>query len=197
LPAGKNGFITFGCLNQLAKVSPPAWDAWLAILQAMPAARLLIHSESGSHLDAVRARFQEKGITEDRLAFVGRVPQRQYFERYHELDLSLDPFPFSGHVSTLDSLWMGVPVITLAGRTVVGRAGVSILSSLGFSELIAETSQQYVEIAVAIARDHARLAVLRNGLRARMECSALMNVPQIAADVDSVLRRMWETWCAR
>jgi predicted O-linked N-acetylglucosamine transferase (SPINDLY family) len=195
LPAETNGFVSFGCLNQLAKVSPPAWDAWLAILQALPAARLLIYSEPGSHLDAVRARFHGGGITGDRLGFVGRVPQRPYFARYHELDLSLDPFPFSGHASTLDSLWMGVPVITLAGRTVVGRAGVSILSSLGLSELIAETPQQYVEIAVALARDQARLSALRAGLRGRMERSALMDVPQFAAEVDAVLRQMWKTWC--
>jgi predicted O-linked N-acetylglucosamine transferase (SPINDLY family) len=196
LPAETNGFVTFGCLNQLAKVSQPAWDAWLAILQALPTARLMIYSEPGSHLDTVRARFHEGGIASDRLAFVGRVPQRRYFERYHELDLSLDPFPFSGHASTLDSLWMGVPVITLAGRTVVGRAGVSILSRLGLFELIAETVPQYVEIAVALARDRARLRALRAGLRERMERSALLDAPRFAADVDSVLRQMWQTCCA-
>src|SRR6202040_3770735 len=104
-----------------------------------------------------------------------------YLERYHGLDLSLDPFPYNGHTSTLDSLWMGVPVVTLAGRTAVGRGGVSILSNLGLPELIARTPEQYVDIALGLTEDRARLAELRGGLRPRMQASPLMDGKQHAA----------------
>ena len=105
--------------------------------------------------------------------------------RYHELDLSLDPFPYNGHTSTFDALWMGVPVITLSGRTGVGRAGVSILSHLGLPELIAETHEHYVAIAVAWATDLPRLAALRAELRTRLEASTLVDGPQYAADSET------------
>jgi predicted O-linked N-acetylglucosamine transferase (SPINDLY family) len=96
----------------------------------------------------------------------------------------------------MDALWMGVPVVTLAGRTAVGRGGVTILSNLGLLELIARTPEQYVAIAVGLARDLDRLASLRSGLRARMQASPLMDGKQYAADVEAAWRRMWETWCA-
>ena len=92
---------------------------------------------------------------------------------------------------------MGVPVITLAGRTAVGRGGVSILSNLGLTELIARTPEQYVAIAVDLAGDRARLAALRGGLRQRMQASPLMDGKQFAADVEAAFRRMWKTWCSR
>ncbi len=117
-------------------------------------------------------------------------------KRYHELDLCLDPFPYNGHTSTLDALWMGVPVITLAGRTGVGRGGVSILSNVGLPELIAATPEQYVTIAVELAGDRSRLSELRAGLRPRMQSSPLVDGPGYAADVVAAFRAMWTTWCA-
>jgi predicted O-linked N-acetylglucosamine transferase (SPINDLY family) len=196
LPAFVNGFITFGCLNQLAKVSPPALQAWVRILQAVPGARLLLHAPAGRSRDLVRARFQEDGISADRVAFAGRLPRAEYLGRYCAIDLALDPFPYNGGISTMDALWMGVPVITLAGRTAVGRAGVSILSNVGLSELIARTADAYVAIAREWARDTARLAAVRAGLRERMRSSPLLDGPQYAASVDAALRQMWQTWCS-
>src|SRR5208282_2941221 len=111
-------------------------------------------------LDAVRGRLQEAGIDAGRVAFLDKVPRSEYLRRYHELDLSLDPFPYNGHTSTFDALWMGVPVVTLAGRTGVGRAGVSILSNVGLPELIAESPEQYVAIAALLAGDWPRLSEL-------------------------------------
>ena len=163
LPALRNGFVTFGCLNQFVKVSRPALELWLNILQSLPQSRLRIQSQPGRHLEAVRRLFQDGGIARDRVEFAAKVPRPQYFRRYHDLDVSLDPFPYNGHTSTLDSLWMGVPVITLAGRTAVGRGGVSVLSNLGLPELIAQTPQQYVELAVQWASDQPALAALRAG----------------------------------
>jgi len=197
LPARKNGFVTFGCLNQFVKVSRPALQSWIGILQSLPGSRLVIHSQPGSHLNAIRRLFQDGGVSQDRVEFVARIPQSPHFHRYHELDLGLDPFPYSGGVTTMDSLWMGVPVITLAGRTAVGRSGVSILSNAGLPDLIAGSPEEYVAIAVKWARDLKRLADLRAGLRETMLASPLMDGKRYAANVEEALRGMWKRWCSR
>jgi predicted O-linked N-acetylglucosamine transferase (SPINDLY family) len=155
----------------------------------------MLQSPPGSHLDPLRRLFREGGIAPDRLEFVAKVPWQEYLRRYGELDLCLDPFPYNGHSITFDALWMGVPVITLAGRTGVGRGGVSVLSNLGLSELIAPTPEQYVETAIAWGKDTERLAQLRAELRPRMQASPLMDGPQYAADVVNAFRRMWKAWC--
>jgi len=197
LPATRNGFVTFGCLNQFTKVNRPVLQVWSKILQSLAGSRLLIHSQPGSHREAVRALFQTDGIAADRIEFAAKVPLLSYFQRYHDLDLCLDPFPHSGGTTTLDSLWMGVPVVTLAGRTGVGRGGVTILSNVGMTELIAESPEQYVDIAVQWASDLPRLRSVRARLRQRMESSVLMDGTRYAADVETAFRRMWETWCQR
>jgi predicted O-linked N-acetylglucosamine transferase (SPINDLY family) len=194
-PALRNGVVTFGCLNQFAKVSEPALRVWIRILQALPGARLVLQSPPGSHLEPARALFQQGGIAPDRFEFVARVPRAEYLKRYLALDVCLDPFPYNGHTSTFDCLWMGVPVVTLAGRTGVGRAGVCILSNLGLAELVARAEQDYVAIAYALAGDLDRLAAMRRGLRGRMAASPLVDSKQYAADIEAAFRRMWQTWC--
>jgi predicted O-linked N-acetylglucosamine transferase (SPINDLY family) len=195
LPAGRNGSLTFGSLNRFAKVTPQALELWLRLLQALPASRLVIYSQPGSHRDDVRARFEAGDIAADRLTFIAKVAPAENLPRYHELDLCLDPFPHNGHISTLDSLWMGVPVLTLAGSTVVGRAGVSLLSNVGLPEFIARTPDQLIEIATRWAGDLPGLAAVRAGLRPRMEASPLLDYPQFTADVEAVFRQIWTTWC--
>jgi predicted O-linked N-acetylglucosamine transferase (SPINDLY family) len=197
LPAEKNAFVTFGCLNQFAKVSRPALELWVKILQSLAGSRLVIHAPPGAHRLAVQRLFQEAGIAPERIAFVARVPRRSYLGRYHDLDLCLDPFPYNGGITTMDSLWMGVPVITLAGRTAVGRAGVSILANVGLPELIARTPEQYVRIAIDWAGDLARLRRLRSGLRQRMQASPLMDGAHYAAAVEAAFRQAWRTWCGQ
>ena len=118
-------------------------------------ARLVIQSQPGSHLATVRTFFEAGGIAADRLEFARRVPLPDYLRLFQNLDLGLDPFPYNGHTSTLDSLWMGVPVVTLAGRTAVARGGVSILSNVGLPEFIARSEQDYVDIALASAASSA------------------------------------------
>jgi predicted O-linked N-acetylglucosamine transferase (SPINDLY family) len=197
LPAERNGFVTFGCLNRFDKVSRPALAVWSDILRSLPGARLVIQAEPGGHREKVYERMSAAGVTADRIECVARVPERAYLERYQNLDLSLDPFPYNGHTSMLDSLWMGVPAISLAGRTAAGRGGVSILSNLGLTALIARTTQDYVEIAVRWATDWPPLAQLRAGLRARLEASPLADGQRFAADVQAVCREIWKTWCSR
>jgi predicted O-linked N-acetylglucosamine transferase (SPINDLY family) len=195
LPAARKGFLTFGCLNQFAKVSRPAQELWVKILHRLPGTRLIIQAPPGRHRDAVRARFAQAGVAGERIVFLPKAVKREYFARYHDIDLGLDPFPYNGHTSTQDALWMGVPVVTLAGNTVVGRGGVSILSNLNLADLIAATPEEYVEIAVRWAGHWDKLARVRSGLRERMEASPLTDSRGYAGDVEAALRRMWTAWC--
>jgi predicted O-linked N-acetylglucosamine transferase (SPINDLY family) len=113
------------------------------------------------------------------------------------MDITLDPFPYCGHTVSLDSLWMGVPVVTLSGEKAVGRGGRSLLSNLGLAELIAFTPGQYVKIALDLAGDLDRMESLRQGMRARMQASPLMDAPGLARDLESAYRQVWRAWCEK
>jgi predicted O-linked N-acetylglucosamine transferase (SPINDLY family) len=194
-PALGKGYLTFGCLNNFAKVSTDAVESWAEILLAVPTARLLLQAPSGSSRAAILQRFAGAGIQAERVKFVGRQPWEQYVESLQGIDIVLDPFPYGGGVTTSDALWMGVPVVTLSGRTAIGRGGRSILSNLGLTELVAETPRQYVELAVSLAEDLPRLFELRAGLRGRMERSPLCDAAGYAADLETAYREMWRRWC--
>ncbi|MGD0389409.1 MAG: tetratricopeptide repeat protein [Tepidisphaeraceae bacterium] len=194
-PAATVGYVTFGCLNKFVKVSPPALDLWAEILRGVPQSRLIVHSHPGAHLDAVRERFAGKGISPDRLEFPGWQPWAQYARTYGRIDIALDPFPWGGGITTCDALWLGVPVVSLVGRTAVGRGGASILANVGVPELIAPAPEQYVQIATELAKDLPRLAELRRTLRGRMLASPLMDGPRFARNVEAAYRQMWRNWC--
>jgi protein O-GlcNAc transferase len=191
LPARRNGFVTFGCLNNFAKVSVPTLEAWARVLQAVPGSRLLIHAQEGTHRDRVRIFFSHAGVDPDRVQFVKGMPLLDYLHLHNLIDIALDPFPYAGGTTTLDALWMGVPVVTLAGRTAVGRGGVSILSNVGLPELIARTPDEYVDIAALLAADQARLVALRGGLRPCLRASPVMNAAGFARDLEAAYREMW------
>jgi predicted O-linked N-acetylglucosamine transferase (SPINDLY family) len=196
LPAREAGHVTFGSLNNFCKVSPAALAAWSRVLQAVPGSRLLLHAQPGSHRDGVRAFLAEQGISAERLAFAGSLPAAKYFALYQGIDVALDTFPYGGGTTSCDALWMGVPVVSLAGQTAVGRGGLSILSNLGLTELVAHDEQQYVRIAAELAHDLPRLAGLRAALRQRMQDSPLTDAPRFARNVEAAYRRMWRRWCA-
>jgi predicted O-linked N-acetylglucosamine transferase (SPINDLY family) len=196
-PAAAMGYITFGCLNHFAKASPPALDLWAEILRILPTSRLIVHSQAGTHLDAVRERFAVHDVSPDRLEFLGRQPRPQYLQTYSRIDIALDPFPWGGGITTCDALWMGVPVVSLVGQTAVGRGGASILANIGLPELIARTPEQYIQIATDLARDLPRLVELRRTLRARTQGSPLMDAPRFARNVEAAYHQMWRTWCER
>jgi predicted O-linked N-acetylglucosamine transferase (SPINDLY family) len=161
----------------------------------VPGSRLLLLAPEGIHRQHVLKLLRQEGIAGERIEFVARQAQRMYLELYHRIDLSLDTLPYNGHTTSLDSLWMGVPVVTLVGETVVGRAGLCQLMNLGLPELIASTPEDYVRIASELAGDLPRLAVLRATLRPRMQASPLMDAPGFARDIEAAYRTMWRTWC--
>jgi protein O-GlcNAc transferase len=191
LPALTNGYITFGCFNNFCKVSAPAWSAWRRLLTAVPNSHLRIHARPGVHRSKSMKFLADAGIAENRIHFLDMLPPDQYLQQYQQTDIALDPFPFNGGTTSCDAIWMGVPVVTLRGKTAVGRAGASILSNLKLEELIAETIEQYISIATNLANDLPRLSNLRETLRERMQRSPLMDAKAFARDMEIALRQMW------
>ena len=192
LPALAAGHLTLGCLNNFLKVTPDTLDLWARVLAAIPTARLILLCPAGSHRSVVLAHF---GAAADRVRLVDRLPLPEYFHLFQQIDCCLDTTPYPGHTTTLDGLWMGVPVITLIGPTVVGRGGVSILSNIGLQRFITATPDAFVARAQAIAADLPALAALRQTLRARLQASPLMDAAQFAADLEDAYAEMWRRWC--
>jgi protein O-GlcNAc transferase len=191
----ERGLVTFGSLNNFSKVNESVLKVWAEILRAVPKSELLIHAHEGNHRQRVRDRLEREGIENRRVRFVGRLPMQTYLETYGQIDIALDTFPFGGGTTTCDALWMGAPVISLAGKTAVGRGGLSILSNVGLPDLVADSEEKYVSIARELAGDLSRLSDLRSNLRKRMERSPLMDAPRFARNVEAAYRQMWRTWC--
>lgn len=191
LPALKNGFITFGCLNNFCKVTAQTLQMWGAILSAVPGSRLLILAPPGSARQWVSGQLGEMGVDPERLEFTSRRPRPKYLELHHGIDVSLDTFPCNGHTTAFDSLWMGVPVVTRPWLTPVSRGGVSILTNLGLTDLIAHSVEQYAQLATELAFDLPRLVELRASLRTRMLASPLMDAPRFTRNLEAAYRKMW------
>ena len=126
---------------------------------------------------------------------MSKRPRHEYLELYHTIDVALDTFPYNGHTTSLDALWMGVPVVTLRGNTSVGRAGVSQLTNLDLEELIANDADDFVRIATQLASDPQRVGQLRATLRERMRASPLCDQSGFAKGVEDALRAIWRRWC--
>jgi predicted O-linked N-acetylglucosamine transferase (SPINDLY family) len=197
LPALATSQTTFGCLNNFCKFNDRTLHLWAQVMLSVPGSRLLLLAPQGSVRDRTLSLFTQTGLTADRIEFSDRLSRENYLALYNRIDVGLDTFPYNGHTTSLDSYWMGVPVVTLVGATPVSRAGWSQLSNLGLTELAAETSVDFVRIASTLARDLPRLAVLRDGLRERMRHSPLMDGVQFARGIESAYRTMWRQWCER
>jgi protein O-GlcNAc transferase len=194
-PAASRGYITFGCLNEFSKVSKPALACWGEILKRTPGSKLIMLAPEGSPRWRVREEFSRHGVTADRIEFMVRYRMEKYLDMYNGIDICLDPFPYTGGTTTCDALWMGVPVVSLAGQMATARGGLTILSHIGLAELAASTRERYVEIAAELARDLPRLAELRSGMRERMLHSALMDSQGFARDVEAKFREIWRRHC--
>jgi protein O-GlcNAc transferase len=190
LPAGVAGKVTFGCLNNFRKVNDLVLDLWSEVLRALPESRLILLAPPGNSRRRILDRLDLR-----RVEFVDRRDRPAYLRTYDRIDIGLDTFPYNGHTTTLDSLWMGVPVVTLIGWTVVGRAGWSQLCNLGLPELAAHTPQEFVKIALNLATDLSRLSELRKGLRQQMKRSPLTDIVSFAREVEAAYRGMWKSWC--
>jgi predicted O-linked N-acetylglucosamine transferase (SPINDLY family) len=194
LPALTNGYITFGCLNNLSKVTDRTIELWANAMLATPDSRLLLLAPEGSARQRALGLLEKRGFPRDRIEFVHWMPRPEYLETYHRIDICLDPYPCPGHTTSMDSLWMGVPVVNLPGSTAIARGGVSILTNIGLPNLIAQSEEHYISIASELAADLPHLSELRRTLRHRMESSPLMDAPRFAKDFETALNEMWEKW---
>ncbi len=199
LPALRNGTVTYGCFSRTARINEAVIAAWAKILARVPGARLILNSKPFREPEsraAWLARFKAHGIAENRIDLVYTTPQPKTWETYGEIDIALDPFPHNAGTTTIEALWLGVPVVSLADRPPVGRFGASILGSLGMSDWVASDVAAYVDRAVAAAADIAGLVRLRSGLRERFRASALGGDPaDLAREIESVYRSLWRDHC--
>jgi predicted O-linked N-acetylglucosamine transferase (SPINDLY family) len=191
LPAIDRGYLTLGCLNNPCKLTDHTLRLWGGVMRALPTARLLLMAPPGRHRRHLSQRLGAHGIAAERVDFRAFQPRGEYLHSYHDIDLGLDTFPYNGHTTSLDSLWMGVPVVTRVGRTSVGRGGLSQLFQIDLLELAAESDEAFVGIAAALGNDLIRLASLRRELRTRLERSALMDASRFARNVEHAYRDAW------
>lgn len=197
LPVLDSGSLTFGCFNNLLKVNGAVVDLWSSLLAAVPGSRLYLKT---AQLDDAAVRqgfaneFAARGIGADRLRLEASSPRRELLAAYNDVDIALDPFPFGGGTTTLEALWMGVPVVTLRGDRFVGRVGESVLTTLGLGELVTAGAAEYLSTAVDLAGNVTRLAALRAGLRHRLVASPLCDAKAFARDLETAYRTMWRAW---
>jgi len=200
LPALANGFVTFGCFNNLAKITPATIGAWATVLDRLHDARLVLKthqfSDAETH-DRIHAAFAAHGIDAHRVELRGASPHREFMRQYNDIDLVLDPFPYTGGLTTCEALWMGVPVVTMVGTIFAARHSFSHLSNVGLADWAATSTDAYIDLALEKAADLHTLSDLRAGLRARMKVSPLCDAPRFGRNLAAALRHAWRDWCAR
>ena len=197
VPSDDNGYVTFGCFNNFSKVTDRTLKRWAEILERVTDSRLLLEiiGIDGPDFKAqTLARLARLGLPVDRVILEPRKRSNQYV-LYDRIDIALDPFPFNGGTTTLDALWMNVPVVALAGGYFTARLCASILENIGLPELIATDEDGYVARAVALAADLDRRRALRRDLRQMMARSPMMDFSSFARDIETAYREMWHIWC--
>ena len=192
LPALDRGFITLGCLNNPSKLTDDTLELWSGAMHALPTARLLLMTAPGSYRQRLLERLAVRGIVSTRVDFLSYRPRADYLRSYHQIDLGLDTLPYNGHTTSLDSFWMGVPVVTRIGSTCVGRGGLSQMFQLDLMELTAETDKAFVDIVVKLASNLPALQAIRKQLRSRLERSPLMDGQRFAKNMESLYQQCWE-----
>ncbi len=202
-PAASGRPFTYGSFNNNCKINGDVLDAWARILMATPGSRLKLLAKQGTHRRRFVDELVRRGIDAGRVVFADYVPaaadlsQGGLLARYHDIDVALDTFPYGGMTTTLDALWMGVPVVSLIGERNLGRAGLSLLSNVGLAEFAVADVDAYVETALRLAADRSRLAELRAGLRDRMRTSPLLDAAGFTRKIETAFRGMWLEWCGR
>ncbi len=198
LPAASNGFVTFGCFNNLAKITPRVVRTWAAILRDLPTARLILKTHQFSDPETcgwMRDCFAAAGIAPSRVDLRGASRHRAFMAEYNDVDIALDPFPYSSGLTTCEALWMGVPTVVHAGEIFAARHSMSHMCNAGLPDWVATDTQAYCALAVRKATDLAALAALRTGLRAQVKASPLNDAPRFGANLAAALRFAWRDWC--
>ncbi|GAB6140788.1 tetratricopeptide repeat protein [Methylosoma difficile] len=195
LPALRNGHITFGCFQNLSKVTDPVLALWGRILAQLPNARLRLQSKQffdGQFTDLFYQRLATQGIKPEQVSIHKANLREQYLAAHAEVDFILDTFPYNGGTTTCEALWMGVPTLTLLGETLLARQGASLLSAAGLTDWIADDPQSYADKAIAFATDIHRLVQLRQNLRQQVLASPLFDGQQFARHFETALQDIWQ-----
>lgn len=193
------GQITFGSFNNTAKLNAGVFDVWAQILKATPNARLVLKWRTlrdAALRRAVLGAFEQRGISEARIELRAQSFHVDLLAQYADIDIALDPFPFTGGLTSCEALWMGSPLVTWPQGRAVSRQGLAFLSAIGLPDLVARDAQDYVRIATDLARDSDRLVALRRDLRARMQSSSLMDVAGLARGLEAQLIDLHQTIAA-
>lgn len=197
-PCRRNGYVTFGSFNHALKLSATVRRLWAGILLRLPQSRLrLVGVPDGRARADLLRDFGAAGIGAERLAILPRVSVGEYLQQFDAVDIALDTTPYGGGTTTFDALWMGVPVLTLAGERPASRSAASILAALGLENWITCAEEDYLRAALARAADASGLAALRGSLRRRLQASPLMDEARFARDVEAAYRDMWRSWCGQ
>ena len=206
LPAQRNGYVTFGSMSNLCKINEQTLDLWCDVLRTMPNARFLLyrHLLKGRARERIQRAFETRGIGNDRIILCGDVPVeyhnlpfgRRYYGFFEHIDIVLDTLPWNGHTTACEALWMGTPIVTLTSDRHAGRICASVLKATELSQLIADTPERFVHIAIELASDLERLDQLRSGLRERMRGSALCDGRAFTHLLEAAYRNIWQNWCA-
>lgn len=201
LPALANGHLTFASFNAFGKINRQVVELWARMFKEIPNAILYMATGGKDDDEAKRAlvrdTFESWGFPVDRLRLFGRKEFKQYFEFHNQIDIALDPFPYNGGTVTAHALWMGVPVLTLAGQAPIQRMAVSMNTSVGIPEFIAQTPDEYIAIAKRYADDFSALAHTRKKMRQRMQLSPLMDSMRVVSELENGYREAWREWCAK
>lgn len=200
-PCLSNGYVTFGSLNKPIKANGAVLDAWSRILTSSPNSRLMIPAKEqdlgGQPVSSLANGLAARGIDRARIDLVTNRRRSDYLELYNRIDVALDPWPYNGHTTSLDALWMGVPVVGLIGCTHVSRETFAVLALLGLEEFAANHVDDYILIASRLAENPQRLAQLRSTLRALIATSPLGDARGLTGRIEAAYRAMWQRWCAR
>ena len=190
--------LTFGSFNNVPKLTPHTIRLWARVLKAIPEARLVLKAPSFKDhmaIGAFRERFEREGIEGTRIDFRGPVGLTDMMAEYADIDIALDPVPYNGGTTTLQALWMGVPVLAKAGAGFVSRMGASFMTSAGLGDWVASDDDHYVELAVRKARDRDALLALKRGLRERLKAAPAWDIDRYVRDLEAALREMWRAHC--
>ncbi len=197
LPAAIRGYPTFGSLNSFTKLNPGVHDVWARLLVQIPNARMFMVVPGGPDAQKRAAdEYARRGVDPRRLTMSDITPFAVYFQHFLNVDVALDPFPYAGGTTTMDALYMGVPVVSLEGRWATARAGVTLMKNVGHPDWVAKNADEYVQIATNLVSDLPKLAEIRRSLRGTMIASPLMNGKGFALDMEAAYRRAWERYCA-
>jgi protein O-GlcNAc transferase len=199
-PSAVCGLITFASFNNAAKINDAVIALWAGVLEAVPGSTLLLKWRSFADpflQGRVRADFATHGIGGQRIRFDGATPHPEMLRQYGEVDIALDPFPFSGGLTTREALWLGVPVVTLPGARPLSRQTHAVLQAIGRAEWSANSSADYVAIAARLARDPTELSRIRQGLREQLRASPLCDAPRFARDLEAIYRNLWRAYLQR